>query len=72
MNKILITVVGFVILVGAALLVAPHFINWNDYKADITEQVSRAITYGGESLLPRERGQIDHLDLEPVVLQIRA
>ena len=41
-HKTLIIIAGSITLTVAALFVAPHFINWNEYKSDITEQISQA------------------------------
>lgn len=45
MNKILLTVISVFILIIAALLVVPSFIDWSQYKEQIKTQVANATGY---------------------------
>ena len=52
MRKILIGFVGLIVLTVATVLIAPGFIDWNTYKAEITAQVKaitgRELVIGGD------------------------
>lgn len=41
MNKVIIGIVGFILLLVGAALVGPGFIDWNQYKAEIADQAER-------------------------------
>jgi hypothetical protein len=62
LNKLLIGIVGLVVLVVAAILVVPGFINWNEYKTEIADQAKaftgRDLVIGGDiriAILPSPR-----------------
>jgi uncharacterized protein involved in outer membrane biogenesis len=69
-KKALFTVVGLVILVLGAALVVPGFINWNDYKSEITakaqEATGRRLAIDGDigfTILPTPALQVSRLRL---------
>ncbi|MDH5772401.1 MAG: AsmA family protein, partial [Rhodospirillaceae bacterium] len=41
-KKIVIGVFGLVVIILSAVLVVPHFINWNEYKSEIASQLKSA------------------------------
>ena len=41
MNKLLLIITSVLGLLVAAILVGPSIINWNSYKADLTNEVER-------------------------------
>lgn len=43
MTKLLYVVISLVVVLVAGVLIAPHFVNWNAYKPQITAGVSNAI-----------------------------
>jgi uncharacterized protein involved in outer membrane biogenesis len=69
-KKALFSVVGLVILVLGAALVVPGFINWNDYKSEITakakEATGRRLAIDGDigfTILPTPALQVSRLRL---------
>lgn len=59
MRKLFVGVAGLVVLLVAAALIVPSFINWNEYKGEITaeieKQTGRTVVIGGDiglTLLP--------------------
>ncbi|TVR98758.1 MAG: AsmA family protein [Rhodospirillales bacterium] len=86
LKKILIGIGGLVVLVIAAALIAPSFVDWNQYKDQITAEAGRAtgrdVTIGGDiqlSVLPSPVLVVNDLSIanidggsEPQMLRLQA
>ena len=70
MKKLVLTVLALIIVLGAAVLVGPSFIDWNSYKDEITrtveEQTGRRLQIDGDisfQILPAPRLSVEQLKL---------
>jgi uncharacterized protein involved in outer membrane biogenesis len=66
-KKLFVGFAGLVVVLVAAALIVPSFINWNEYKGEITAEVEkrtgRTLVIGGDiglTLLPGHEQGVTH------------